>query len=416
LKLTDSWREVKATLDSLTEERAKAIEDLQQYATRLQSGQVAPAEPVYKEISVECPENPDDGSFYDSALSMRSSYQNLDSLLSEQSSRMEEIQRMTSALRTKRGEDGELIVEYPANFDDVMEYALEQDSYRRENDTSYAGDQVNWLEVYRAKESIENQDTKLLAKRRKIRLLDRKIREKEQQLAEVRSRVSAESRSTDSFDPTFVTKGTRVRRASPELLRSSKHSRPSQNEMRSRADEVTMRRAGGKGGRGGVEDRTKGDRGHIVQRNIDNAKNYKSKLYLTERLSESEKNRLSQLTEDETLALVPLTTLISECSLSRLGEIDETLKTYIPEEQWEEKSIIYSVSSRSRGRSSKKKPSSTSSSSNSRTSEPKEPALQEEKERRETYSRLKRVNQSLYDLQKAVPNELTEEDLNVSAI
>jgi hypothetical protein len=320
---------------------------------------------------------------------------------------MGEIQRTTSALRTKRGEDGELLVQYPANFDDVMEYALEQDSYRRENDASYTGDQVNWLEVYHAKESVENQDTKLLAKRRKIRLLDRKIREKEQQLVEVRSRVSTESRSTDSFDPTFVTKGTRIRRASPELSRSSKYSRRTQNEMGSRAgeSEVNSLRAGGKGGRG-----------HIVQRNIDNAKNYKSTLYLTERLSESEKSRLSQLTEDQSLALVPLTALISEGSLSRLGEIDETLKTYIPEEQWEDKSIIYSVSSRSRGRSSKKKPSSMSSSSNSHASEPREPALQEEKERRETNSRLKRINQSLYDLQKAVPKELTEEDLNVSAI
>mmetsp|Transcript_34346 Transcript_34346/g.60164 ORF Transcript_34346/g.60164 Transcript_34346/m.60164 type:complete len:647 (+) Transcript_34346:1691-3631(+) len=383
LKLTDSWHEVKSKLDDLTEERAKAMEDLQNYATMLQSGKITPSEPIFKEISIENPE--ESSSFFDTALSMRSSYSDLDAVLKAQLVKIDEIAKRTEELKRKRGEDGELIVNYPADFDDIMEYAIEQDSFRRENDLSYTGnEQINWVALYRSKEACEGEDPILLEKRRKIKLLDKRIRQKEQKLKEIRSRSRlTESQSVDSYDPTFVTKGTRLRKKSPDSFKS----RPSR--------------------------RSETQNFPIVQRNIDNAANIKSRQYLTERLTEQEKEYLERLVESNSTALVPVSSLLNDMSISRLQEIDESLKHYVPEDKWEEKSIIYSASERSnRSKDKKSKTPSSIASSNFQAAEPKEPALQEEKERREAYQKLKRINQSLLDLQNSGPQELTEEELN----
>jgi hypothetical protein len=281
---------------------------------------------------------------------------------SEAAERHEKMKRLldyTEKLRSQKDEDGNNLIEFPEDFDEIVETAVE---YKKNNQND---PDINWLEVFRSKHEHEAIDEPYRKKREKIRDLDKVIKEKEKLLKDLRSsresdRSKGSVKDSSSQDSVFITK--------LKSKQENKPVRPTQN---------------------------------FIKKNIESLEEYKGPMSLIEKLSTEDQKRLAII--EERLDIVEeYTGILPQESVSRLEEIDKALRNFIPQIKWEEKSVSsnYYSSSNSTNKSKQKVLAG-------------DPVLREAQERREAITELQTINSKLLELQNKPFRPLDEDEIKV---
>ncbi|CAG9317764.1 unnamed protein product [Blepharisma stoltei] len=284
--------------------------------------------------------------------------------------RIKEIEDFTESLKNQRDEEGNKIVEFPEDYEEILQTATDHAVLAKE--ANQEEENVNWIQVYQAKHAKEKEDTKYRQKMERIKQLDLVIAEKEKQLRDIRSRDSeSDRRSVDSKESVFITR---------PGAKSQAHSVSSISTRAQPKDKIL--------------------------KNIEAASNYKGHYSLIDRLGNSDKTKLDRLLQEaDSKAIQEYTGIISNDTSKRLEEIDAALRNMVPQSDWESRSISNGASS---SEISSKKSSTASKKSKAK---PAEPAILEEQERRNDYQRIKEINKSLAELNMRPQRALTEEEL-----
>lgn len=271
----------------------------------------------------------------------------------ERFEKMQKMQKLIESLRNQKDDLGNNLVEFPEDFDEMVETAVE---YKKNHNF----DDVNWVEVFQSKHEHEAKDEKYKKKRDKIRELDRVLKQKEKYLKDLRSSRESDksSRTETPSGSVFITKV------------------KTKNEVR------TVRPTA-----------------NFVKKNIENIEEYKGGSYLTEKLTDRDQYRLA-LIEENLDTIEEYNGILPQDSALRLEEIDRTLRNYVPQLKWEE----MSVSSGQYSNSSKKNP-------KIQKAKPGDPVLREAQERRETISELQDINSKLLELQNRPVRPLDDQEL-----
>lgn len=211
--------------------------------------------------------------------------------------KIKDIEDFTQSLKNQKDEEGNQIVEFPEDFDEMVQVATDHASLAKASNKSE--EHVDWLVVYQAKHSKEKGDENYRKKMMKIRELDLIIAEKERQLKQIRSRDSEiDLNSEDSSrNSVFITRPGAKNQAKSV---SSYQSRSMPNDK--------------------------------ILKNIELAGNYKGHYSLIDRLGNNEKDKLNSLLEGaESNAIVEYPGIIPESANARIAEIDAQLRNMIPE-------------------------------------------------------------------------------------
>ena len=315
------------------------------------------------QINLEDSKEPQEPTLEESVSQIKetiNSIQNYTQEVQEREKRVKEIQNFTEQLRTKKDEEGNPIVEFPENFDEIVDTSHE---YRSVSDET-----VNWIEVYQKRKELEEKDQNFKQRMQKIKELDALLNQKEQQVKS--SRGSKRTAYSDhSYSPTPSNRSlffTGVRTKTPSYAPSSSKT-------------------------------TKSDK---IQKNIELAGSYKGHHSLIDKLTTQEKQRIDKLLENSEGNLYSIeeyTGIMSEEQSARLKEIENSLKKMNPQLEWKDPKELNQPKKPKKPKKSKK---------------PGEPALQAVKESRETANKLKSINNSLMKLRQEAPKPLTEEELN----
>lgn len=266
--------------------------------------------------------------------------------------RLMKLQADLQAMKDQMNDDNLPIVQFPNDFDEILENCYEHDSYAREIDEDFTPllDGTDWISLSITENPTP--DAKNFRKEReKIRKLDRILRQK------------GGSRGKEDLgfdDPTFITK-----KGGPS--RPPRSATKSVNSMQTTSTKRTI--------------------GDKVQQNIDNA--FSDVKSLTDRLSIANKSRLGALMSSDAQSLVPIdeeSRLMTPANESRIAEINDQLRSYVPSNMWENRSLIADT------------PSEISSITTKTTKQkalPKDPALREARLERELNENLAQINKSL---------------------
>lgn len=284
----------------------------------------------------------------------------LDSLdMSEAGERLEKMKKINDFvenLKNKRDDEGNLLVELPENYEEILETAVE---YRKINNKD---PEVGWIQVFQARKEHESIDEEYKKRREKIKELDLVLKEKERALKALKSgRSSAKGSKTDENaekDSFFLTK---------VQTRSVKKAKVYSEQ-------------------------------NFIKKNIEYAEEERLGSMM-DRLSDKEKLRLAEIEDSIGQKEVP-TDIFVPSELERLQEIDQKLRNFIPQIEWEQKSI----SSKSSNAQKKIKV------------KPGDPVLREAQERREVFSEMNNINSKLLDLQNKPLKPMHEDDVKVSFI
>ena len=282
--------------------------------------------------------------------------ESIDSAVSARAVSRERIQAETDALLSRVDEDGNKLVELPANHEEILSMLYNIQSIDRSDMPE------NCIEVYQKASAIISQNEKNKEEWRKIRELDRVIEAKELQLRAIESGAPSLLSSASSTDrPTFVT------------------------HYRKPASTVTNPEK--------------------VRRNIELAGNPVAKYSMVERLQQKDKDRLLALEND-----VDMKKTAYEIEMQKLAFVDEKLKAFVPKEKWEERSIqSYPTNLRQLSETSfATTRSMLTAPTIMQDAKPGEKELQAQKEAREARQRLDAINQSLMDLREKPVTPLSD--------
>ena len=378
-----------AELSQYDKERERRFKEIQSFIDNLRDNRTQETQAEIDEIESEISQREakemqeelmEDDIDLSSIEITKSSYAGIEEKLVERERLIKTISSFTDYLKEKEDEEGNKIVEFPQNFQEIVEFAVEHSVSMKQLDESYTPEDINWLQVYDQKKNNTNPEhQKALAK---IRALDRTLEEIERKHKQLKLQWSKEDlKDSISNEPVFITR-----------VKSRKHS-ISQNSI-------------SKISRASLPDK--------ILKNIETASSYKGHYSFIDRLASSEKVKLNRLLEEGKSALVRIeenTGIIPDESIERLSEIDDKLKRYVPESAWEEKSIsgYYKGSDKL---SSTHGPFSINSKHKKGKVKPADPALREERERREAQQKLAEINTNLVNLHNKTVEKPTEEELN----
>lgn len=378
-----------AELSQYDKEREQRFKEIQSFIDNLRDTKSqdskAELEEIESEISMrEAKEQEDmieDDLDISSVELTKRSYAGMEEKLVERERLIRSISSFTDYLKQQEDDEGNKIVDFPENFQDIVEFAVEHSVSMKQIDESYTPEDINWLEVYDTKKNNSKPEHQTALT--KIKQLDKTLQDIERKHKQLKLQWSSED-SKDSIDrePAFITH-----------LKSRKHS-------------YTPSSASSK-----ISRRTLPDK---ILKNIETASSYKGHYSFIDRLAGSEKEKLSRLLEEGKLELARIdecTGIIPDESIERLSEIDDKLKKYVPESFWEEKSI--SVPYRgAENLNSTNSPFSFTSKNKKNKVQPADPALREEKERREAQQKLSEINTSLLKLHNKTSDKPTEDEIN----
>ena len=206
----------------------------------------------------------------------------------ERFERMKKLEEFAEQIRNQKDEFGNSLIEFPEDFDEIIESAVE---YKKNNGT----EDVDWLEVFKSRHEHEKIDESYRKKREKIRELDLILKEKEKMLRELRtSRGSERSKDSESNSSNkgsvFITK-VKTRQNQNKPLR------PSEN---------------------------------FIKKNIESVEDFKATGSKIDKLSQRDKERLA-IIEEKLGTIEEYSGILPEDSVLRLEEIDKALRNYIPQ-------------------------------------------------------------------------------------
>lgn len=279
---------------------------------------------------------------------------------SERFERMKKMNDFVENLKNKKDDDGQLLLQLPEDYEEILETAVEyRKIYNKDPD-------VGWIEVFQAKKEHECIDEEYKKRREKIKALDLVLKEKERALKAIRSsRASHRSSKPEEVpekDSFFLTKVKTRSVQKPKKIYSEQN---------------------------------------FIQKNKEYLEDMKISSMM-DRLTDKEKLRLMEI-EENLDKPEEQTDLILPDELIRLEEIDQKLRTYIPQIQWEDKS----VSSKSTNKSEK---------TQKKVVKPGEPVLREAQERREVFTEMNNINSKLLELQNKPIKPMHEDGIKVNFI
>jgi len=245
-------------------------------------------------------------------------------------------------------------MELPDDYEEMLETAIE---YRKINNKD---PEVSWVQVYQARKEHEIIDEEYKKRREKIVELDLVLKEKERALRALKSgRSSAKGSKTDENaekDSFFLTKVQTRSVKKPKVYSEQ----------------------------------------NFIKKNIEYAEEVRLGSMM-DRLSDKERLRLAEIEDSIGQKEVP-TDIFVPGELERLEEIDQRLRSYLPQIEWESKS----VSSKSSNQAKKTK------------LKPGDPVLREAQERREVFTEMNNINSKLLDLQNRPVKPMHQDDINVT--
>jgi len=272
----------------------------------------------------------------------------------ERLERMMKINDFVENLKHKRDDEGNLLMELPDDYEEMLETAIE---YRKINNKD---PEVSWVQVYQARKEHEIIDEEYKKRREKIVELDLVLKEKEKALRALKSgRSSAKGSKTDENaekDSFFLTKVQTRSVKKPKVYSEQ----------------------------------------NFIKKNIEYAEEVRLGSMM-DRLSDKERLRLAEIEDSIGQKEVP-TDIFVPGELERLEEIDQRLRSYLPQIEWESKS----VSSKSSNQAKKTK------------LKPGDPVLREAQERREVFTEMNNINSKLLDLQNRPVKPMHQDDINVT--
>jgi hypothetical protein len=284
--------------------------------------------------------------------------------LNERLERMKKLNDFAEGLKNKRDEDGKLMIEMPEDYEEILEMAVEYKKIHSDDPD------VSWIQVYQARQEHEKIDLEYHRRRQKIKQLDLVLKEKEKMLQALKvSRLSARSNKSTSKDSESPSKN--------DFFLTKVKTKPAKKQkVYSEQD--------------------------FVKKNTEFIEEVKQGSMIT-RLSYAEQLRLAEI-EKNLDKKEEFDDLLMKEEITRLEEIDKSLRTFIPQIEWEKKSISTGQYSKSSKNSKKEK------------TRPGDPVLREAQERREVFNELNDLNSRITELQNLPDRPIHEDDLKVRHI
>ena len=285
--------------------------------------------------------------------------------MNERLERMKKLNDFAESLKNKRDEEGNLMIDLPENYDEILEMAVEYKKYHLDDPD------VSWMQVYDEKQKHEEIDLEYKKRRDKIKQLDLVLKEKEKMLKELKtSRLSQRSQKSVSKESDSPSK---------DSFFLTKVKTRTQKKQKVYSDQ------------------------DFVKKNAEFIEEVKQG-FMINRLTLAEQRRLLEIEGSLNEKEENFENILVEDEIQRLEEIDKKLRNFVPQIEWEKKSVSSGQYSKSTQGNKKKKV------------QPGDPVLREAQERREVYNELSNINTRLTEIQNLPDKAIHEDDLKVLLI